>query len=226
MSGLASKASRYLLVIVLCILSGFVAIVGYSYFTRDKTAAPPATDIPEGLEEAVVKKVLDGDSFILADGREVRLIGIDAPEYKLEQPLCFKAKKYLKELIEGRSVLLEAGDEPKDKYGRMLCFAYRKGSKRMVSIDMIREGFAYMYFFPQNRRYFDQFLAVQQSARKDKKGLWSLPVEKEDFYYVSLNVTHRPSCERMKRARKKKTKYATREEALDTGAPPCRECRP
>lgn len=33
-------------------------------------------------EEAIVKQVIDGDTFLLADGRKVRLIGVDCPEMR------------------------------------------------------------------------------------------------------------------------------------------------
>ena len=44
--------------------------------------APP----PPGQEWATVHRVVDGDTIILAGGRRVRLIGIDAEELRTGKP--------------------------------------------------------------------------------------------------------------------------------------------
>ncbi len=93
-----------------------------------------------------VKRVVDGDTLVLSDGRRVRLIGVDTPEVhasaKLKrdaertrhdaraiQQLGRRAEMFVKALIEGRSVRLEfdqhnKSHRNKDRYGRTLAYVY------------------------------------------------------------------------------------------------------
>jgi micrococcal nuclease len=64
----------------------------------------------------IVVSVVDGDSVQLADGRRVRLLGLDAPER--ERCGYEEAKKRLTELTFGRHVRLK--DTVLDDYGRTL----------------------------------------------------------------------------------------------------------
>jgi len=66
----------------------------------------------------LVIKVIDGDTFKVASGQSVRLVGIDATE--LGQPYSEEAKNYLKDLIEGKEVILEKDVSEYDKYNRLL----------------------------------------------------------------------------------------------------------
>jgi len=71
-------------------------------------------------EPAVVERVVDGDTFVTADGTKVRVKAIDTPETKHpakgREPGGEAATQLAKEKLEGKTVLLE-GDS-KDKYGR------------------------------------------------------------------------------------------------------------
>ncbi len=64
----------------------------------------------------VVTRVVDGDTFILHDGRQIRLLGIDAPE----QGRCMadRATTRLSQVVLGKHVRLK--DETHDSYGRIL----------------------------------------------------------------------------------------------------------
>ena len=81
-----------------------------------------STDQP--AQSVTVAKILDGDTVILADGRHVRLIGINAPETgkkdRPEQPLARQAKKYLQSLLRTGRIKLTPGKQPRDHYGRTL----------------------------------------------------------------------------------------------------------
>jgi micrococcal nuclease len=220
------------LIVLFSLIVGFAAINAYYYFTSERgektreAEGGKQSNIAANLELVSVKRVIDGDSFYIADGREARLIGIDAPEMKTDDPFSGKAKEYLTRIIEGKTIYIELGDEPKDDYNRILVYAYDFKTQKMINLAMIDEGLAYMYFFPNNMRYFDEFAKAQAAAREAKKNLWSLDAKPEEYYVVSFNVTHRPECPRLANSHKKMTKYATRNEALDTGSPPCRECKP
>jgi endonuclease YncB( thermonuclease family) len=63
-----------------------------------------------------VTAVPDGDSIQLADGRRVRLLGIDAPE--LGRCMAAEAKEKLRSLVFSKHVMLK--DMVTDDYGRVL----------------------------------------------------------------------------------------------------------
>lgn len=74
------------------------------------------------LPESYVSRVIDGDTFVLADGKKVRLICIDTPE-KWEGEY-FEAKEFLRILIENKEVRLEKDISETDRYNRLLRYAY------------------------------------------------------------------------------------------------------
>jgi len=74
-----------------------------------------AQDLPPGLAAgpaATVVEVVDDDTVVLADGRQVRLFGIMAPKLSLgratvaDQPFGEEAKAALAALVEGCAVTL------------------------------------------------------------------------------------------------------------------------
>lgn len=68
--------------------------------------SPTTTEIIKEKETAVVKRVVDGDTIELSDGRKVRYIGIDTPESvdPRRSVQCFglEATDMNKELVQGK----------------------------------------------------------------------------------------------------------------------------
>ena len=97
----------------------------------------------EGLAmEGIVVKVIDGDSIkVLVDGivKEVRLYGIDTPEYR--QPYSNKAKQLTKRLADKQLVTIVTKDI--DRYGRTVGVVFSRG--KMVNRELVREGLAWFY---------------------------------------------------------------------------------
>ncbi len=71
---------------------------------------------------AVVKTVLDGDTFVLDDGRTVRMLGTNSPERGAKG--FGDATKILAKMIEGKPVWLEYDRYQDDKYGRLLAWVW------------------------------------------------------------------------------------------------------
>jgi len=78
-------------------------------------STPPVT-VGE-LTEAVVERVIDGDTFVLATGERVRFIGVDAPE--IGEPGADEATEFVRELTEGQTVWLESDGNDFDRFGRL-----------------------------------------------------------------------------------------------------------
>lgn len=126
---------------------------------------PPAYDF-----SGRVMKVKDGDSFIVrSDGveYEVRLYGIDAPEWK--QPHGDIARQHLTGLIGSRNVEVEYITI--DSYNRSVSVVYLDGLN--VNVEMVRTGNAWWYrkYAPDNKALLD----AESEAKTNKRGLWKNP---------------------------------------------------
>lgn len=116
-------------------------------------------------------RAIDGDT-LHADGKRIRLTGIDAPE--LHQTCrdaqdrkwsCGRAAKArLTELVSHGQVACTARGH--DRYGRTLatCSA---GDVADLGEALVREGYAVDY-----RRYSDDYLAAEREARAAGRGIW------------------------------------------------------
>lgn len=126
------------------------------------------------IEKAKVAKVIDGDSILLANGRQVRYIGINSPEFsgRYSTPQCFakEAYKYNHDLLEGKEVELVRDNSDKDKYGRLLRYVYIKGM--FVNDLMLKNGLARIENIPPDTKYYPLFLESERQARENNLGLW------------------------------------------------------
>jgi len=126
-------------------------------------------------EEILVKRVIDGDTIELIDGRRVRYIGMNTPEtVDPRKPVeCFghEASVENKQLVEGKIVRLEKDVSETDKYGRLLRFVYI--GDIMVNDYLLRQGFARVETIPPDVRNEDQFISAEKEARENNRGLWS-----------------------------------------------------
>jgi micrococcal nuclease len=174
-----------------------------------------------------VKEVTDGDTIVLKDGEVVRYIGIDTPEQ--DHPFCREATQANREMLEAGKIRLEYDRDRRDRYGRILAYVWV--DTLMLNAELIRRGLASVYLFSPNLTYRQRFVELQREARLKKAGIWSIPVEPESYYVASRTsqrfVFHRPDCRSAKRIKKENSiRFETRDEALDSGYSPCRNCKP
>ena len=153
------------------------------------TPAPLATEAGEtgktdnsDWEQAVVARVVDGDTIVLEDGRKVRYIGIDTPETKHpSKPVgCYgqEAAAFNKQLVDGQTVRLEKDISETDRYGRLLRYVYV--GETMINETLVREGYARASTYPPDVKYQTLFQAAQTQARGAKRGLWGAGCENSD----------------------------------------------
>ncbi len=128
------------------------------------STAPVATD-----ELVRVKRVYDGDTVLLEDGRTVRYLGVNAPEY--QEPFYLKAKRLNESLVMRREVRLEFDRERGDGRDRLLAYVYV--GDEMVNARLVQEGLAHAFFIGSNRRHHTLFLRLQAEAQQRKVGIWS-----------------------------------------------------
>lgn len=116
-----------------------------------------------------VVKVLDGDSFIMKSGREkheIRMWGIDCPEYK--QPYSSHAKSVSRRLMEKKKVRVEV--KYYDKYDRGIGMVYRNGLK--INEELVRLGAAWVYGRYCGKSICREWEQIEKKAREQKLGLW------------------------------------------------------
>lgn len=126
------------------------------------------TDNETLKEEGVVKFVVDGDTFVMEDGRKVRLIGVDTPEFG--RKYFGTAKQKMFELVFRKKVTLIRDVSEYDKYGRILRYVY-VGDK-FVNLEMVEGGYARVLTIPPDVKYSKQFIDAQTKAREEKLGIW------------------------------------------------------
>jgi micrococcal nuclease len=172
-----------------------------------------------------VLKGLDGDSLLLSNHEQVRLLGIDAPEKG--EPWAEQARSFTKMEVEGKDVLLETGPEERDHYHRILAYVYCDG--HFLNQELLQWGLAHVYIKQKGERFAQQFIEVQRVAIQQKIGEWSEPDPTTGPVFSSGRsyVFHRDSCSWLGKVSKRhRVRWATRTDALLAGLSPCRSCKP
>jgi endonuclease YncB( thermonuclease family) len=168
-----------------CVILKKASLVGAFFVsmlmvTQALAFCPLASDLPS----AAVQRVVDGDTLHLADGRRVRLIGLDTPELgragRPAEPGAVAARSRLRELVaasRGR-VGLRLGREAQDRYGRTLAHVY-DGRGRNLEAQMLDEGLGYRVAVAPNVALVDCQQAAERQARTARRGLWKqAPVQR------------------------------------------------
>lgn len=143
-------------------------------------ADPPVAAGLPGEPNAVVQRVVDGDTLVVETGgieERVRLIGIDTPESVKAgtEVECYgkEASANTEELLPaGTEVVLERDVEVRDRYDRLLAYVYRATDGMFVNLALVDQGYAQAAPYPPNVTYTDEFAAATRDARKDGRGLW------------------------------------------------------
>jgi micrococcal nuclease len=70
-------------------------------------------------------------------------------------------------------VELRTDAERRDRYGRLLAYVYRQPDRLFVNAELVRRGYATVLTIPPNVAHAGEFLALERSARRAGRGLWS-----------------------------------------------------
>lgn len=159
----------------------------------DLSVAAPATFHlePPGHEEAMVTRVVDGDTIevhvtarvegpgagdaAVGETRVVRLLGIDTPEsVSPRDPVeCFgrEASAATAALLTGERVKLVKDVEERDGFDRLLRYVYL--GAELTNARLVANGYAHAYTYPPNVRHADLLVDLERQAREGARGLWS-----------------------------------------------------
>lgn len=183
------KKRQLILLIGLVIL---LFIINYSFL--DKALKEFLID----YETAIVKRVIDGDTFVIDNATSVRLLGINTPE---RGEIYYKeAKDFLENFSLNKTVGLEFGKEKKDKYGRTL--AYVIIDNKNINLELVKNGFANFYFPSGKDIYYEKFKKAWEICIKEEKNLCEKTknkcaecIELKEFDYKNQIIVFYDKCD-------------------------------
>lgn len=119
-----------------------------------------------------VSSIIDGDSLVLARHGEIRLIGINTPEY--DQPLGLQATRSLRKLIRGKQVLVQFGKESRDRHKRRLVHLQTHNGINPAAVQLQR-GYAFHIVVPPNDSLSNCYAKLEEQARSARLNIWKHP---------------------------------------------------
>jgi micrococcal nuclease len=131
-----------------------------------------------GPDEAVVERVIDGDTVELTNGERVRYLLVDAPEMAGGESECHAQQALFlnRALVEHRTIQLRYDVPCRDRFGRLLAFVTAGGVE--VNSELVTQGEAcVLHVPPSGASRIDQFHELERRARDDGRGLWGACAE-------------------------------------------------
>lgn len=131
-------------------------------------------------EVARVRHALDGDSLVLTDGRQVRLIGVNTPEINpssdkrkpaTPQPLAREAQRFSATRVNGQTITLHFETERTDRYQRLLAHVTLADGTSLEEA-LLRAGLGWMVAIPPNINELARLQAAEAEARAARRGVW------------------------------------------------------
>ncbi|WP_407186787.1 thermonuclease family protein [Bradyrhizobium centrosematis] len=139
-------------------------IVLYLLVATNAASATPCQFEPQG--EGRVAAIVDARSVRLDDGREIRLIGIEATP---------STKQALTSLLAGRDVTLRGSDDTPDRYGRQGALVFVGENDSSIQAMLLAQGDALVSAEITDKDCAAALMASEAAARRQKKGSWADP---------------------------------------------------
>jgi len=135
------------------------------------------------VEQVKVKRVIDGDTIELSDGRRIRYLNIDTPEtVKAGTPvMCWgpEAKEFNKKSIENQDAWLLPDKENTDRFNRELRIIFlnpddanSRDASKSLNAELIKRGMAQEKSYSPNTTYRKNFQQLELQAKNNKVGAW------------------------------------------------------
>ncbi|CAN1723740.1 micrococcal nuclease [Hyphomicrobium sp. 1Nfss2.1] len=160
---------------MLTVLAAAVAEAAQPTSTNEEAACT----LDGGARHTVVR-VIDSETVLLDDHREVRLIGALAPRSPDLSPSAEAwppedaAIAALRAMVQGKSVSLATSGRAQDRYGRRLAHLFfdRDGERVWVQGEMLLAGNARAYGLPGSYACMRELMAHERAAREAGSGIW------------------------------------------------------
>jgi len=138
-------------------------------------AAAPVHAAPclfETQGQGHVAEVIDGRSFRLDDGREIKLAGI---EPMASGPGKAERAAALSAIIAGKNVILRGADDTPDRYGRQTAFVFLESSDTPVQSLLLAQGAALVSSDIADKECDAALAAAEGAGKAEKMGIWNSP---------------------------------------------------
>jgi len=161
-----------------------IALAGATVLTAfDVHAQAPQDCGGRNVAAAEVARVIDGRSFLLADGREVRLAAIETPlavagdEDEARVQAALAAKMTLEALLLHREVNLFVLGPGPDRYGRLVAYVFVRTSsgEALVQHELVATGHALVSPAAAAASCRIYLRNAERDARNGGLGLWGDP---------------------------------------------------
>ena len=147
-------------------------------FAQGAAAGPADPCRFEPLGTASVAAIIDGRSIRLADGRDIKLAGIDVPN-ESGTSAARAARAALENLLLGKDISLAGPSKDTDRYGRMAAFVFVNGSETPVQYNLLSLGqarvSAHVSAPLQDPACLAALFRQERKAREARIGLWGDP---------------------------------------------------
>lgn len=155
----------------LALALAFGALAGHG-----ATTLAPECALPSDATVVDVRYAIDGDTVKLADGRSLRITGLNALETGKrgapDEPFAHEASVRLGALIRLGPVRFVPGTERFDRHGRTLGDLYAADG-RLIAAVLAEEGLGVAVAVAPNLARVDCIAAAERRARAARKGLWA-----------------------------------------------------
>lgn len=165
-------------VCVVAFVSAWVATCG-CFVARAQQQAPEAACGGQTIGRGVASRIIDGRTFALDDGSEVRLAAIEVP-LPARGATAAPAESAVRDglfalLADTVLVLRQALPQKTDRYGRVVAYAFtaRDGGRRSVQADLLASGLARVAARVGDRGCASALLSAENAARHGRLGLWA-----------------------------------------------------
>jgi hypothetical protein len=167
-----------------------IAISGAAAFTvailvcdAGAQGAAPCKRIEIG--EATVAAIRDDGTLMLADGRELKLAGINVAD---------NSRPILQSLAIGQPLRLERLGPPEDRYGRLMAYAFPGESPQSLQDALLAQGSARVSARIGAKACADALLVIERAARSERRGLWAdpnfAPIQAENLTLLGVQKGH------------------------------------
>ena len=170
---------KYIDIFLILVLILSVVLFIQRFFINDR-AKTIEFDQDFSYKSHLVTEVIDGDTIIINNNREISLLGVDAP--KGDECWAQESKDELTSLLKGQNIQLY--DDGSIKSNLDILYWYVLLPDEDLEIDtllvneyFLREGYARVAQGYQDLVYLEEFLSLQQNATERQKGMWSCPLE-------------------------------------------------
>lgn len=156
---------------VIILLGLLLSACSIEFELTDSTSGPSSNNNapantstrPAGGEEAIVTRVIDGDTIdvrIHGEIKRVRYVGVNTPE---RDEACYaEARDANANWVEGQTVYLVKDISDTDQYDRLLRYIYV--GDLFVNERLIQQGYGEVVSYPPDTAFFDHFRDLEQAA--------------------------------------------------------------